>query len=72
MQDAFGKDRTLFGFSGFEVVVLDGGDKPNVGIIEEGLEVWPSLGLARLASIGSTVSEMVVRLIGPKLRTKLA
>ena len=33
MQDAFGKDGTLFGFSGFEIVVLDGRDKPNVGII---------------------------------------
>ena len=41
------------------------GDKPNVGIIEEGLEVWPSLGLVRLLLVsGSTVSENGGELIG--------
>src|SRR5208283_2528845 len=52
MQDAFGKDGTLFGFSGFEIVVLNGRDKPAVRVIREWGEVRPPLCLARLASVG--------------------
>ena len=52
MQDAFGKDRSLFGFSGFEIVVFNGRDQPAVRVICEWGEVRPSLCLARLASVG--------------------
>src|SRR5208283_1083044 len=52
MQDAFGKDGTLFGFSGFEIVVLNGRDKPAVRVIREWGEVRTPLCLARLACVG--------------------
>ena len=49
MQHALPEDRPLFRGSAFEVVILDRGDEPDVGVVEEGLEVGAAEGLARLA-----------------------
>ena len=49
MEHALAKDRSMLRRSAFEIVILDRGDEPDVGVVEEGLEVWPTEGLARLA-----------------------
>jgi hypothetical protein len=48
MQHALAKDRSMLRGSAFEIVILDRGDQPNVGVVEEGLKVWATEGLARL------------------------
>ena len=49
MEHPLGEDRALPGDAGLDVVVLDRGDEPDVGIVEEGLKVRPADGLADLA-----------------------
>ena len=49
VQHALAEDRSLAGVAGFDVVVLDRGDQPDVGIVEEGLEIGPAHGFADLA-----------------------
>ena len=71
MQYALSEDRSVFRGSAFEVVILDRGDQPDVGVVEEGLKVG-GRNVSRVSPSALTVSLIVVRLIGPKLRTKLA
>ena len=49
MEHPLGEDRARPRDAGFDVVVLDRGDEPDVGIVEEGLKVRPSDGLADFA-----------------------
>ena len=49
MEHPLGEDRALPGDAGLGVVVLDRGDEPDVGIVEEGLKVRPADGLADFA-----------------------
>ena len=49
MEHPLGEDRALPRDAGLDVVVLDRGDEPDVGIVEEGLKVRPADGLADLA-----------------------
>ena len=52
MEHPLAEDRTLLRDPGLGVVVLDRGDEPDVGIVEEGLEVRPADGFMGLA-VGS-------------------
>ena len=54
MEHPLGEDRTLPRDAGLDVVVLDRGDEPDVGIVEEGLKVRPADGLADLGRRGQT------------------
>ena len=47
--DALAKDRSMLRRSAFEIVILDRGDQPDVGVVEERLKVRAAEGLARLA-----------------------
>jgi hypothetical protein len=49
MEHALGEDRALPGDAGLGVIVLDRGDEPDVGIVEEGLKVRSADGLADFA-----------------------
>ena len=49
MEHALAKDRSMLRRSAFEIVILDRGDEPDVGVVEEGLKVRATEGLARLA-----------------------
>ena len=69
-EHAFGEDRTLFCLAGLDVVVLDRGDEPDIGIVEEGLQIRATLrSRERRRSLDRSSRWMVVRLIGPKSRT---
>ena len=49
MEHALAKDRSRLRRSAFEIVILDRGDQPDVGIVEEGLKVRATESFARLA-----------------------
>jgi hypothetical protein len=49
MEHALAKDRSMLRCSAFEIVILDRGDQPDVRVVEEGLKVRATEGLARLA-----------------------
>ena len=49
MQHTLAENRPVLPGSAFEIVILDRGDQPDVGVVEERLEVWPPESLARLA-----------------------
>ena len=49
MEHALAKDRSMLRCSAFEIVILDRGDEPDVRVVEEGLKVRATEGLARLA-----------------------
>ena len=49
MEHALAKDGSVLRRSAFEIVILDRGDEPDVGVVEEGLKVRATEGLARLA-----------------------
>ena len=49
MEHPLGEDRALPGDAGLDVEVLDRGDEPDVGIVEEGLKVRPADSLADFA-----------------------
>ena len=57
VQHALAEDRSLAGMAGFDVVVLDRGDQPDVGIVEEGLEIGPAHGFADLAVGGGGLGD---------------
>ncbi len=46
-----GEERTGLGGVGLEVVVLDRGDEPAVGIVEERLDVWPTVRFPHFAGL---------------------
>ncbi len=49
---AFGKDRTGFRRVRLQIIVLDRGDQPAIGVITEGRQVWLAMSLLDLASLG--------------------
>src|SRR3984885_7607745 len=57
MEHALAKDRSRLRGSAFGIVILDRGDQPDVGVVEEGLKVWPPEGLARLALGGPGLTD---------------
>ena len=71
MQYALSEDRSVFRGSAFEVVILDRGDQPDVGVVEEGLKVGAAerlaclaLGVDRLADRGQVDRSEVANEIG--------
>jgi len=71
MEHPFGEDRARSRDAGLDVVVLDRGDEPDVGIVEEGLQVRRRT-VSRTSPSALVVSLIVVRLIGPNSRLKCA
>ena len=57
MEHALAKDRSMLRRSAFEIVILDRGDQPDVGVVEEGLKVRATEGLARLALGGHGLAD---------------
>src|ERR1700733_6298615 len=57
MEHALAKDRSMLRRSAFEVVIFDRGDEPDVGVVEEGLKVRATEGLARLAFGGHGLAD---------------
>ena len=57
MEHALAKDRSMLRRSAFEIVILDRGDEPDVRVVEEGLKVRATEGLARLALGGHGLAD---------------
>jgi hypothetical protein len=49
--DAIGEKGSRLRGVGFEVVILDRGDEPAIGVVKEGLDVRPAMRLAHLAAL---------------------
>jgi hypothetical protein len=66
-----GEDRAWPRRVGLEIVVLDRGDQPAVGIVEEWAARFGRRCVSRTSPVsGSSLVETIVVLIGPKARTK--